>query len=61
MDVLKQSANRGINVGSIGTSSHYRDLREDSRSPVLLAAKALTVSGMHNASAHSFLEGSEMI
>ena len=55
MDVLRQSTNRERNVASLGTSSHYRDLREGSRYSVLLAAKALTLPGMHIVSAHSFL------
>lgn len=55
MDVLRQLANREVNVDSIGTSSHYSDLKEDSRSSVLLAAKALTLPGIHIVSAHSLL------
>lgn len=55
MDILRQSANWGINVGFIGISWHYRDLNGTSRSSVTLVSKTLTLTGMHIASFHSFL------
>lgn len=55
MDVLRQSANWGIDVRSIGTSWHYRSLNGASISSIILAAKALTLLGMHAASPHSLL------
>lgn len=55
MDIWRQSANRGRNVGFIETSCHYRDLNGTSRSSVTLVSKTLTLTGMHIASFHSFL------
>lgn len=56
MNVLRQSANWGINLGYVGTSWYNSAFNgRTSRSSGIPAAKALTLPGVHLASFHSFL------